>query len=87
MSLIGVITVCLSLAVTGIGLTAQVRKNHARKSVEGLSGPYFLLLAISYSFWVVYGLIQRDLVLIVPMTLGTLMSWTVVVQMRLYRRS
>jgi len=82
---IKIITVVLSLLVTGLGLTAQVRKNHARRSVEGLSMFYFLLLAISYSFWSFYGIVQQDIVLIIPMTLGMVMSWVVVGQFWLYR--
>jgi uncharacterized protein with PQ loop repeat len=83
---IKITTVVLSLLVTGFGLFAQVRKNHSRRSVEGLSLLYFLLLAISYSFWSYYGMVQNDLVLIIPMTLGMIMSWIVVAQFWLYTR-
>ena len=82
---IKIITVLLSLAVTGLGLAAQVRKNYRKKSVEGLSFLYFSLLAISYSFWSIYGFSQRDLVLIIPMSLGMLMSWIVVSQFAVYK--
>lgn len=81
-----ILTVALSLAVTGLGLTAQVRKNYIRKSVEGLSFFYFFLLAVSYSSWSIYGFLQKDLVLIIPMMLGMLMSWVVNLQFLLYRR-
>lgn len=83
---IKIATVVLSLLVTGLGLTSQVRKNYSRKSVEGLSAFYFILLAVSYSFWSVYGMLQRDIVLIIPMTLGMVMSWIVVAQCWLYRK-
>ncbi|HCC05635.1 TPA: hypothetical protein DEP58_05060 [Patescibacteria group bacterium] len=86
MDTLGIITVALSLVVTGLGLTTQVRKNHTRKSMEGLSLFYFLTLAVSYSFWVFYGVHQRDWVLIVPMCIGTCMSWTVVSQFFIYRK-
>ncbi len=82
---IKIITILLSLAVTGLGLTSQVRKNYRKKSVEGLSFFYFSLLAISYSFWSIYGFLQRDLVLIIPMSLGMVMSWIVVSQFVAYR--
>ena len=82
---IKIATVLLSLVVTGLGLTSQVRKNYQRKSVEGLSSFYFIVLAISYSFWSIYGFMQKDLVLIIPMTLGMCMSWVVVAQCTLYR--
>jgi uncharacterized protein with PQ loop repeat len=82
---IKILTITLSLVVTGLGLTAQVRKNWARKSVEGLSLFYFTVLAISYSFWTIYGFLQRDLVLIIPMSLGTIMSWVVVSQFFQYK--
>lgn len=85
MEIIGVITVILSLVVTGLGLTAQVRKNKERKSMEGLSFFYFFVLAISYSFWVLYGIVSKDWVLIIPMTIGSLMSWIVVIQFFVYK--
>ncbi len=85
MASIKIITVILSLLVTGLGLTAQVRKNYVRKSMEGLSIFYFTLLAISYSFWSIYGFSQKDLVIIVPMSLGMIVSWIVVAQFVIYR--
>ncbi|USN88068.1 MAG: hypothetical protein H6779_01315 [Candidatus Nomurabacteria bacterium] len=86
MEIIGVITVLLSLIVTGLGLSAQVKKNKERKSVEGLSFFYFFILAISYSFWVLYGIMLKDWVLIIPMTIGALMSLVVVFQFFLYKK-
>lgn len=85
MASIKVITVVLSLAVTCLGLTAQARKNYLKKSVDGLSFFYFSLLAISYSFWSAYGFLQNDMVLIIPMTLGMIMSWVIVVQFLKYK--
>jgi len=87
MAIIKIFTVALSLIVTGLGLTSQVRKNFKRKSVEGLSVFYFSILAISYSFWSIYGVIQKDPVLIIPMSLGMLVSWIIVVQFMLYKKS
>jgi len=85
MNIIGMITVALSLVVTGLGLSSQVRKNAKRKSMEGLSFFYFFILAISYSFWVVYGIVLKDWVLIVPMSLGAIMSWVVVIQFFIFK--
>jgi uncharacterized protein with PQ loop repeat len=85
MTMLKILTVILSLAVTGFGLTSQVKKNYVKKSVSGLSFLYFSLLAISYSFWSVYGFSQKDLVLIIPMTLGMIMSWVVVAQFFRYQ--
>jgi uncharacterized protein with PQ loop repeat len=86
MTTIKIITVVLSLIVTGLGLTAQVRKNYSRKNLEGLSFFYFSILAVSYTFWSIYGFSQKDLVLIVPMTLGAVMSWIVVIQFIIYKK-
>jgi uncharacterized protein with PQ loop repeat len=86
MNIIGIITVTLSLIVTGLGLTSQVRKNKKRASMEGLSFFYFFILAISYSFWVVYGFVLKDLVLIIPMSIGAIMSWVVVSQFYFYKK-
>lgn len=84
--LIKIITITLSLIVTGLGLTSQAWKNKRRKSTEGLSFFYFFILAISYSFWTAYGLVQHDFVLIIPMSLGAIVSWFVVVQFFLYKK-
>lgn len=86
MSLIKIITIILSLTVTGLGLTSQVRKNYFRKSMEGLSQFYFSILAVSYTFWTIYGFSQKDLVLIIPMGLGMIVSWVVVGQFFLYKK-
>lgn len=85
MSTIKIITVVLSLIVTGLGLTSQVLKNKKRRSMEGLSFFYFFILAISYSFWSIYGFTQNDLVLIIPMSTGMVVSWVVVVQFFIYK--
>jgi MtN3 and saliva related transmembrane protein len=85
MNIIGIVTVVLSFIVTGLGLSSQVRKNLKRKSMEGLSLFYFFVLAISYSCWVIYGILREDWVLIVPMSLGAIMSWVVVSQFYLYK--
>jgi uncharacterized protein with PQ loop repeat len=85
MSSIGIITVILSLVVTGLGLSSQVKKNRQRKSMEGLSFFYFFILAISYTFWVIYGIVLRDFVIIIPMSIGSIMSWVVVIQFFIYK--
>lgn len=54
--------------------------------MEGLSFFYFSILAVSYTFWSIYGFSQKDLVLIIPMTLGAIMSWVVVAQFGLYKK-
>ncbi len=86
MPIIKIITVILSLTVTGLGLTSQVHKNYSRKSMEGLSRFYFSILAISYTFWTIYGFLQKDLVLIIPMGLGMIISWIVVLQFFIYKK-
>ncbi len=85
MNTIGIITVLLSLMVTGLGLRAQAMKNKKRRNMEGLSFFYFFLLSISYSFWVIYGIVLKDWVLIIPMSIGALMSWLIVLQFFIYK--
>lgn len=85
-NLLKMITVVLSLVVTGLGLTTQVRKNFERRSTEGLSLFYFCLLAVSYSFWAAYGIAQRDTVLIIPMSVGAVVSWVLVAQFFFLRK-
>jgi uncharacterized protein with PQ loop repeat len=86
MTAIKIVTVILSLAVTALGLTSQVRKNQLRKSIEGLSFFYFFILAVSYTFWSIYGFLQNDTVLIIPMTLGAIVSWILVFQFFIYKK-
>lgn len=83
---IKIITIILSLIVTGLGLSSQVYKNYQRKSLEGLSFFYFFVLATSYSFWSAYGVLQKDWVLVIPMSLGMLISWLVVIQFWIYKK-
>lgn len=85
-NLLKIVTVVLSLVVTGLGLTAQVRKNFERRSTEGLSIFYFCILAVSYSFWTVYGVAQGDIVLIIPMAVGAVVSWVLVAQFYFLRK-
>jgi len=85
MTVLGITTTTLSLVVTGLGLTSQVRKNNQRKSVEGLSFFYFFILAVSYSFWVAYGFFLQYVVIIIPMSVGAVMSWIVTSQFYFYR--
>jgi uncharacterized protein with PQ loop repeat len=87
MNIIGIITVVLSLIVTGVGLTSQARKNHKRRSTEGLSHFYFVILAISYTFWTIYGFVLDDLIIIIPMSIGAMMSWFVVTQFFFYKNN
>ena len=86
MIFIQIITVALSLIVTCLGLSSQIYKNYKRKSTEGLSLFYFVLLAISYSFWTLYGFLLKDVVIIVPMILGSVASFSLVVQFILYKK-
>jgi len=86
MFLIETLTIILSLVFIGLGLTAQVRKNYLRKNADGLSSFYFFILSISYSFWVLYGFLQSDLALIIPMFVGALVSWIPVFQIFTYNK-
>ncbi len=82
--MLGYITIALSLLVTGLGMTSQARKNYLGKSTRGLSLIYFILLAISYSFWVFYGISKKDLVLIIPMSVGAVVSYVILFQIYYY---
>jgi len=66
-------------------MTSQVKKNYSRKSTEGLSSIYFILLAVSYSFWMFYGFSKNDYVLIIPGIAGAMMSYIIVFQIQYYK--
>ncbi len=78
-------TVVVAILVKVIGLPDQIRKNHSRKSTEGLSAAFFLMGLLSYVLWTTYGLLQKDWVVALGQGAGVLTMGIIAYQIWLYR--
>jgi len=85
-AIIGVLTVVMGILVKVIGFPDQIRKNHQRKSTEGLSDTLMIMSVVGYSLWVIHGFLQGDWVLILGQGLGVITSGIIVCQIILYRK-
>lgn len=85
-SLIGFLTLTVGILVKIIGLPDQIRKNHNRKSTEGLSTAFISLAFISYLLWTLHGIMRQDMVLIIGQGLGILTTGIIVWQIFIYRK-
>ena len=72
-AVLGTLTVIFSVLAKIIGLPDQIKKNHQRRSTEGLSLTFFGIGFISYILWTMYGIIQSDLVIVLGQGLGVLL--------------
>jgi len=86
-AVVGVVTTIISILVKIIGLPDQIRKNYQRKSISGLSVPFFILGFVSYALWTVYGLLKRDWVLILGQGAGMVTMGIIAYQIFLYRKN
>ncbi len=71
-STIAVLTVVFGILAKVIGFPDQIRKNHKRKSTDGLSTIMIVIAVIGYSLWTIHGFIKKDWVLVVGQGLGIL---------------
>ena len=83
----GVLATAITLAYTCIGLPAQVRKNAREKSTGGLSKFMYVLSFLTFSIWVVYGLVKapRDWFIIASNFPGAVFVASILYQFRAYR--
>jgi MtN3 and saliva related transmembrane protein len=69
-----------------VGPLLQIRKIVQVRSSRGVSIAYFLVLLVGFLLWLAYGLAARNLALIVPNVVATVViTLTIVVALR-YRR-
>ena len=64
--ILGWIALIITLIYTGLGLPAQIRKNLLSRSTGGLSLFMTVLLFLTFSTWVAYGLVKPDWYIVVP---------------------
>jgi uncharacterized protein with PQ loop repeat len=82
---LGWIALVITVLYTGLGMPVQIRKNHRKQSVEGLSLVMTALMFATFTSWVVYAAIKPDWYLIGPNSMGAVCSLIVLVQFWLYR--
>lgn len=83
--IIGILTATLSLLTKLIGFPDQIRKNHQRKSTEGISAWFFLLSFVSYVLWTVHGILQDDWVVYMGQGLGVITTGIILWQILVYK--
>ena len=82
--LVGTLTVIVSILVKIIGLPDQIRKNYLRKSVSGVSILLIALLCMSYSLWVIYGILKADWFIVIGHGVGIITTGIILVQAYIY---
>ena len=85
-SIIGLLTLIMGITVKVIGLPDQIRKNHKRKSTEGLSTLFMVMTFVAYLLWTVHGIFRNDPVLIYGQGVGILTSGIILGQIFIYRK-
>lgn len=85
-TVVGVLTTIVAVLVKVIGLPDQIRKNHSRKSTEGLSVVFFGLGFLSYFLWTLYGTLKGDWVLILGQGAGMVTMGIIAFQIYSYRK-
>ena len=85
--IIGILTTALSILVKVVGFPDQIRKNHKRKSTEGLSLWFYLLSFLVYVLWTLHGILQNDLVLVLGQGLGIVTTGVILYQVYIYRNN
>lgn len=85
LAVLGFVTAAVSILVKIIGLPDQIRKNHNRKSTEGLSVPFFLLGFFAYFLWTLYGFLKEDWVVFFGQGIGMITMGIIAYQIWIYR--
>ncbi len=85
--IIGALATAITLAYTCIGLPAQVRKNAQQKSTGGLSLFMYVLSFMTFSIWVIYGLVKapHDWFIITSNFPGAVFVASILYQFRAFR--
>jgi uncharacterized protein with PQ loop repeat len=61
----------------------QVREIRRRRSSDGVSISYFVVLLVGFALWIAYGIARRDLPLVLPNSAALLVSaFTIIVALR-----
>jgi len=83
---IGFLTTVLSILIKVIGFPDQIRKNHIRKSTEGVSTTFYIMSFLCYILWTAHGVLAKDWVVILGQGLGIITTGVIVYQIFIYRK-
>ena len=84
-TIVASLTLISSVIIKLVAFPDQFRINWKRKSTQGVSTLFYILAVISYVLWVIHGIIQKDITLIIGQGLGVVTSGAILVQIFLYR--
>lgn len=84
-SIIAALTLFFGILVKVIGFPAQIKKNHDRKSTEGLSTTLIVLTLVAYVLWTVHGFVKHDVVLILGQGVGIVTTGIILCQIWRYK--
>ncbi len=83
---IGFLTTVMTVLIKVIGFPDQIKKNHQRKSTEGISTLFYVMSFVTYIMWTLHGILQGDWVVILGQGLGIITTGIIVYQIILYRK-
>jgi len=81
---LGWIASIITVVYTAFGLPVQIRKNVKGHSASGLSLFLFVFLFLTFTSWVIYGVVKPDWFIVVPNGLGSLCAFILVCQIIYY---
>lgn len=84
--ILGVGVIVLSLSLFFIGLPVQAYKNYKRKSTKGLSLSLFSLNFLAYVIWLWYGLLIKNLPIVIPNIPAIIFGAIILYQFFMYRK-
>lgn len=76
----GVLATAVTLLYTLLGLPSQIWKNYQNKSIEGISLSMTILLCLTFTTWVVYGWVMKDIYIIISNTTGGIGGYAILFQ-------
>ena len=84
--IIGILTVTFSFLAKVIGQPDQMRRNYKRKSTEGVSTILYIIAFLSYTFYTIHGILQKDWVIIAGQSVGVITSGIILGQIIYYKQ-
>ena len=85
--IVGLLALIITIIYTGFGLPVQIHKNYKAKSTKGLSLSMMILLFLTFSTWVVYGIVKMpmDWYIIISNSIGAVSGMIIISQFWAYR--
>lgn len=87
--IVGLAALIITIIYTGYGLPIQIYKNYKAKSTKGLSLSMMILLLLTLTTWVVYGIVKMpmDWYIIISNSIGMVSVLIIISQFWVYRNS